>query len=372
MRTVLLILVAAALNAATAPATIDLRVENAPLATLIERIARQCDAGLVVDRSAIAILEQVITLRADDAPWDKAIELIASEYGVAISLDGQRLRVTHADEEFRRRLELRFYDVRSLTAGITAFPGPELDLPYPGEEGSRLLPPVEDTAAPAIAEFAEVLRAHVMPRTWERAGVSLAEFGGSLAIITVPEAHAAIADMLARFEATAARQLVCRIYDLGADAAVPGPVVDAAAWKAMQADAGVPIGVTLMRDQQQNCHAAILQRSFFADVDTVQSRDDPIASIASHGLVVDAHPSVTIGGVLAIIRFSATIEHAETATTFSDAAGQAMVAIETPSNRVASVRDTRLIPLGGAALYRAGDRTIAVEFEVIDQAIDQR
>lgn len=369
MRLLLLTLVCICATSAERPATLDLHVENAPLATLIERIARQCDAGLAVDASAMGKLTDAISLRADEATWEQASALLADQYGIAIDLIGDRLHVTSADAEFRKRLVMRFYDIRTLTAGMTAFPGPELTTPQAGDWGSRMLPPIEDTAPPELNEFIEIARTYVAPASWDRGGVSIEEYGGSMVIIQTPEAHADLADLLIRLEAGAARQLVCRVYEVGG--AIPeGAVIDQARWNDLLPRAGQPIGVAVMRDGQQNNFYAASQRAVITEADIVSGVTDPVVTVIGNGISVDVRPQLTIGGVVAEMRLQATRSQSFTSSDLNNAGGETIVAIAKPANDVVAIGDTRLIPAGGAALYRVGDRTIAVAFEVHDYAAD--
>jgi hypothetical protein len=215
LRSLIPLALVSAASAAQQPATIDLRIEKAPLLQLIERLARQCDAGLVVDAAALPALQKEVTIHATDAKWDQAMELLANEYGLALRLVGDRIEVASADEEQRKRIELRFYDISTLTKGIDSYPSPDLDIPEPGGEGSRLLPEIMDVAPPELNEVVEILKGRVAPGTWDRAGVAIQEFEGRLAIAQTPEVHAQIAALLAEMERVAARQVVCRTFDLG-------------------------------------------------------------------------------------------------------------------------------------------------------------
>jgi hypothetical protein len=354
----------AAAPAAQQPATIDLHTENAPLLQLVERISRQCDAGLVVDSAAVPSLGKEVTIQARDAKWDQAMDLLANEYGIAVHLVGDRLEITSVDEEQRKRLEVRFYDIRTLTTGVAAYPSPELDIPEPGGEGSRLLPPIEDTAPPELNEVVEIVKARVAPGTWDRAGVAIEDFNGAVVITQTPEVHAEIAALLVELERVAARQVICRAWDLG-PGAPSAATLDAEGWRQASAKAGSPIAVFPARDGQQNHHFSGVQRAYIADADVVQTVMDPIAAVVSSGLTVDLVPSVTVGGVLVTTRLSATIAQGQAASVVRDGAGDPEAAIELPSRTIASGRDLRLVPPGGAALYAIGDRTYALTFEVV-------
>ena len=170
------------LSAAAQPATLDLRADKQPLFTLVERIARQCDAGLIIHHELQARMATEVTIIAKDAKWADAMALLAGEYRIVLKLVGDRLEISDADHEFRKRLVAVTYDLRPLTASMTGFPGPSLDIPEPGGVGSRLLPGIEADSKPEITEFIEIVQRQVAPDSWVRDGVSVHEFNGDMVV----------------------------------------------------------------------------------------------------------------------------------------------------------------------------------------------
>ena len=369
IRPLLLITVlAGTVSAAAQPATLDLRADKQPLFTLVERIARQCDAGLIIHHDLQARMEGQVTIIAKDAKWDDAMALLASEYHITLKLAGDRLEVSDADREFRKRLVAVTYDLRSLTASMTGFPGPDLDIPEPGGVGSRLLPPIEPESKPEINEFIEIVQRQVAPDSWRRDGVGVHEFNGAMVVTQVPEIQAQVAALIAQLERATARQVVCRCYRLHQAPADSGPVLDGKAWQALAANLPAPVATFLTLDEQQNHHFSGQQRAYIADADVNQEAFDPIVSVLSSGLAIDIEPHVTISGVLATMRLDGTTAQRLGVVQVADGRGQKLVAIDTPDTTTDNSRDTRMVSPGGAALYRFGERTYAVTFEVLDYA----
>jgi hypothetical protein len=357
-----------ALAAAAQPATLDLRADKQPLFALVERIARQCDAGLIVHHELQARMQAPVTIIAKDAKWNDAIALLASEYHIALKLAGDRLEVTDADGEFRKRLVMVTYDLRHLTAVLDSFPGPDLDIPEPGGAGSRLLPPIEPETKPEINEFIEIVQKQVAPESWTREGVAIEDYNGAMVVTQVPEIQAQVAALIAQFERTTARQVVCRCYRLAQAPGEGAPVLDAKAWQAAAQGLAPPVATFVTLDEQGNHHFSGVQRAYIADADVNQETFDPIVSILSSGLGVDVEPRVTISGVLATVRLDATIAQRFTVAQVNDGRGQKLLPLEMPDASSDTSRDTRLVPPGGAALYRFGERTYALTFEVLDYA----
>ena len=164
IRTLLLsLLVASVLNAATQPAIIDLRADKEPLFTLIERIARQCDAGLLIHHSLQERMDAEVTVVAKDAKWADAMALLSNEYHIVITVNGDRIEIDDADRDFRKRLVTITYDVRSLTASMVYFPGPELSIPEPGGNGSRLITLASSENVQQIDDLITLVKNQVAP-----------------------------------------------------------------------------------------------------------------------------------------------------------------------------------------------------------------
>jgi hypothetical protein len=365
MRAVLLMLALCPwAGAASQPATVDLRVEKATLSALIERIAKQCDAGVAMHTGVEAAMRQQVTVMAKDAKWSDAVSLLEHEYNVTIALVGDRLEVSDADSEFAKRLVRRMYDVRTLVIPEESFPGVDLDIPEPGGRGAMLLPPITSDRKPETSQIAEVLK-QVRPESWQRGGVSIEIYQGGLVVWQLPEVHDEILALLQRLERAAARQVVCRIYRLAKPPADASTVVTGDQWMAIGPSAGAPIGCFVSLDQQVNHLFAGVQQTYIADADVVQQAYDPIVTVLSQGLCVEVEPHVTIDGIVATTRLTATVEQDGGSAPVIDARGKALVTIKAPRLRADLARDTRLIPRGGAAIYRFGDRTYAVSFEAV-------
>ena len=361
------LLVASVLNAATQPATLDLRADKEPLFTLIERIARQCDAGLLIHHSLQERMDAKVTVVVKDAKWADAMALLSNEYRIVITVNGDRIEIDDADRDFRKRLVTTIYDVHSLTTYLANFPGPELAIPEPGGTGSRLLGPNSSEKIQQLDELITLVKNQVAPNSWELSGTSLEEFSGQIVVTHVPEIQTQVAELIAQLERTTARQVICRCYRLPQ---VPdsSAIIDAKAWQALSANLPTPVAVFVSLDEQQNHHFSGQQRAYLADADVNQGAFDPVMSIMNTGIAFDIEPHVTINGVLATVRLSATSAQRWSIAQVNDAKGQPLMPIETPEVTSDNSRDTRMVPLGGASLYRFGDHAYAITFEVLDHA----
>lgn len=363
LRHALLLAVCAGAHAAAQPETVDLRVEGQTLFTLIERVARQCDAGLSVHHAVQDRLETEVTINARDARWQDAMQLFRSQYRLAVRLDGDRLVVEDADAAHRREVVAVRYDIRALRAEKSSRPGPLLSLPEPGGTGAMLLPPIEAAERLPLASLIETIRQRVAPASWTSPGVAIEEHAGDLVIVHRPAVQQQVAALLAELEGRLLRQVQIRVWRMPDDAGDGPAILDRAGFAARRAGLGAPSLAFVTGDDQQNHAWSGQLRHVLADVDVVQSRLDPIISALAGGLAVDVHPLITRAGLRLTVRFDGTAPAAAAQAPVRDAAGTVITQLDLPAQERDTARLTVVVPDGGAAVLRFGQRAYAIQAE---------
>lgn len=355
----------ALLPGAEIPAELDLRAKAQPLATVLESIADQCNAGLIVHRDVQERLDEKVTLVGRKTSWAEASRWLADDYRMTMKLVGEHLEIGDADREFRARLVSHTYDIRTLTMTMGSFPGPQLDLPEAGGVGSRLLPPIEPDSIPALNDFVQLIQRYIAPQSWEIEGVGIKEFKSTLIIVQVPEVHQRIAEFIAQLERTAARQVVIRCFRLPA-AGPLSSVLDAQAWSGLAKSVTAPVGVVMSSDEQRNHHFSGTQRLIITDADVNQESFDPVVSMISEGLVVDVETAVTNAGVVTTTRLSSASKLNTTLSKLRTPTGVDLSTLDLVDVHQDRTSDTRVIPTGGAAIYAFAGQVYALQVEVLD------
>ncbi len=367
IRIVLLALCTAPLFSAAIPEQLDLRANREPLSEVLESIAKQCGAGLVVPQFVQGRLNGEVTLTARKASWADASRWLADEFRMTMHLVGERLEIGDADRAFRDRLISVTYDIRALTQAqtISSFPGPDLEIPEPGAVGSRRLLAIEANKFPELRDFVKIVQSQVAPNTWEIDGVQIQDFSVPLVIVQVPEVHQQIAALIVTLERAAARQVIVRCHRLPAGTPQT-TVLDAATWATVAKGLAAPIGVVQLLDEQMNSHFSGTQRGVIADADVVQDSFYPVLSVISDGLTFDLDVHVTNAGVVTTTRFATTAKQVITPTPITSTQGKVLAPIDLIASEHGYTRDTRVIPDGGAALYQVGGQVYALSVEVLD------
>ena len=138
-----------------------------------------------------------INLKVDAVPVKDALEFVMELAGLKYSLQNEAVFIS-TEEGLQGKTEMRIYDIRDLTLGLTQFPGPELTIPEPGGTGSQLIPEIEDQDPPSLDELMEIIQIVVDPESWDADGVGLEEYNGSMVITQTPEIHEKVESLLAQ------------------------------------------------------------------------------------------------------------------------------------------------------------------------------
>ncbi|HAT09247.1 MAG TPA: hypothetical protein DCS97_01310 [Planctomycetes bacterium] len=368
IRRTLAALACAAACSAAQPATVDLHADGKPLLTVIEALADACEAGLSIEAEVHPRLAASVRLAIDDARWADALRLLRDQYRLAITLDGARLRVGDADAADRSRLVVRVYDVRHLHLAPVDRPGPSLHTPQPGGTGSQLLPPAAASGASTLDLMQTVIQ-EVGAGAWsETIGTAIEDRNEALVVTQLPEVHERIAAILAGLERDLLRQVQVRLWRLPADRAGLGAPRNAAEVATITAPLGAPqLTVVTAPGQRAHGHAGVARR-YISDSDVVQERHDPITATLLDGLMLDVTPSPTRAGIVVTCRFQAAATTTMAETQVQDDTGRPLLAIALPDRRLESLRQTVVIPDGGAAILRSGSGAWLVQTQLYPPA----
>jgi hypothetical protein len=358
-----------ALPGVETPDTVDLRLDKAPLLELVQDLAEASQVGLVADESVVDRLASKHSIYAKDVPWADALTLLESEYRLTITMADGMMVVSDAREVFRERLELRFYDVRHLLNGTTQFPGALPDDAGTVSNATLIMPEIADEDPPEMGALMELLMTVVDPESWDEDGVAIDEWQGQLAVVHVPEAHEAIAATLLRLEALRTRSVVATVWRAPIGAVGDATVIDGEAAKAVIGDLGQAIGVVILGDGQRNHHFAGTLRWRTTGMGKSAETFIPERTLTAEGLAVDLETVVTIGGVVVTSRISDRSSTEERSRSLSVGEHQ-LPEVALRDVAFADLRDSRLVPAGGAAVYRMGAEALIIRFDVL-QALEK-
>lgn len=150
-----------------------------------------------------------VTLNLKDVPLSQALDFLCDEAGAgSVRLAARADRgviVITTEEDVSREVESRVYDVRDLVVADAQFmsggslsltaPSPTTTAPSPGPVG-----PYSDS----LDRLKQIVTDSIAPDSWRDAGgtvSSILDFDGLLIIVTTPEYHQQIADLLDKIRA---------------------------------------------------------------------------------------------------------------------------------------------------------------------------
>jgi hypothetical protein len=362
----LLAWLATSAHAAAVPERVDLTLDAAPLLDAVEALARQCRAGVIADPDCSDRLAGRVTWHLVKVPWDRALAMLADDHGLRVVLAGDHLQVTLATRSAPYpELTTVTYDLRVLTEALHDRKGPNLEPPAP--QGSHIGPPTEPESKPEINEFIELVQKFVAPDAWKGEGVAISEYNGAVMVTQLPAVQQLIKAAFAQLERRRATQLVCRFYRLATPPAAAGATLDAAQWAGVAPTATLAEAALAHHGKRQHI-ASGHERLYVQDLDLNQFVHVPIVAALGTGIDLDLTATATIADVLVDLRLMATVDAQWPTREVSDDHGQVLGVITTPRLATDTSSDTRLIPPGGAAIYRCGTRAYALTCEVLSDA----
>lgn len=175
---------------------ITLDFTDTDLADVVAFLQRVTNANIVLDNKVIAANPPPVTLRVEKMKMRFVLDFIMKITSLKYTLRNEAIFISN-EEGTRGDLFMKLYDVRDLTHAMASFPGPSLEIPEPGGQGSQLLPPIEPETRPETAEFIDIIKQVVAPATWtDGNGTSVEEYNGAMVVTQSAEVHAQVDELL--------------------------------------------------------------------------------------------------------------------------------------------------------------------------------
>ena len=175
---------------------VTLDFQDSELVDVVAFLQQTTKVNIILDPKVVAAGTPPVPLRVEAMKLRNVFEFIMKLTGLTYTLRDEALFITNA-EGVRGDVFMKLYDIRDLTHAMTNFPGPELAIPEPGGNGSKLLPPIAASEAPpAVDEFITIIKAVVSPATWELAGNSIEDFNGQMVVTQSAAVHKQVEELL--------------------------------------------------------------------------------------------------------------------------------------------------------------------------------
>lgn len=176
---------------------ITLDFQDTDLADVVSFLQRVTNANMVLDPRVAAAAPPPVTLRVERMKLKFVLDFIMKITGLKYTLRNEAIYISN-EQGTRGDLFMKLYDVRDLTHAMASFPGPSLEIPDPGGEGSQLLPPIEPDETPQTDEFIQIIQSVVAPASWsDESGTTIQEYNGSMVVTQSTDVHDQI-DILLR------------------------------------------------------------------------------------------------------------------------------------------------------------------------------
>jgi general secretion pathway protein D len=165
------------------------------LEDVVTFLQRVTNVNIIIDPAVLTTSPPPVTLTVDHTPLKSVLDLIMRVTNLNYVLKDEAIYISNT-QGVRGDVYMKLYDVRDLTHAMQSFPGPELDIPDPGGQGAKLLPPVEPDAHPDTQEFIDIIQHVVAPNEWASPGVSIEEYQGAMVITQTADVHRQVEELL--------------------------------------------------------------------------------------------------------------------------------------------------------------------------------
>ena len=174
---------------------VTLDFQDHDLVDVLAFLQRITNVNIVLDPKVVAASPPPVTLRVEAMKLRYVLEFIMKLTNLSYTLRDEAIYISSA-QGLRGDIFMKLYDIRDLTHAMESFPGPDLSIPEPGAQGSRLLPPIEPETKPEINEFIEIIQKVVAPDSWKADGVAIQEYNGAMVVTQTADVHKQIAELL--------------------------------------------------------------------------------------------------------------------------------------------------------------------------------
>jgi len=153
------------------------------------------NVNIIIDPAVQAAQPPPVTLVVDHTKLKYVLDLVMKVTNLNYVLKDEAIYISNT-QGVKGDVYMKLYDVRDLTHAMQSFPGPELDIPDPGGQGAKLLPPVEPEVHPDTQEFIDIIQHVVAPNDWSNPGVSIEEYQGAMVITQTADVHRQVEQLL--------------------------------------------------------------------------------------------------------------------------------------------------------------------------------
>ena len=210
----------------------------------------------------------------------------------------------------------------------------------------------------------EIIQRTVAPESWSLPNVAINEIGNAVVVTHTAEVHARIAALLNDLARQRRRLVTLRLHRLTAAPPGNGDVLDAAGWSALGAQ--IPAVALVLREGEAGYHFSGVQRNHLADEHVEHGIHRPLVAALATGTILEALPMPIANGVRVRLHLNLSSAPTWTPAALRDDHEQPLFTLLRPEIRRDQISTTRLIPTGGATLFRFGERIYALTADVVD------
>ncbi len=151
-------------------------------------------ANIILDPRVASGTPPTVTMSVGKMRLKHALDFVMKLTSLKYAIRDEAIYVS-TPEGIRGDAFEKIYDIRDLTHQLRSFPGPEIQLPEPGQAGVQILPPIESREVQEASSFIDIVRQVVAPQSWDDVR-TITDLNGMMMVRQTSDVHGQIEELL--------------------------------------------------------------------------------------------------------------------------------------------------------------------------------
>ncbi len=179
------------------------------LLEVIAYLQQVSGANIILDPRVVSNNPPTVTMRVEKMRLKHALDFVMKLTALKYAVRDEAIYVSTPEGIQGDSFE-KIYDIRDLTHQLRSFPGPEIQLPEPGQAGISLLPPIESREVQEAGSFIQIVQQVVAPQSWNDQN-TITDLNGMMMVRQSSDVHAQIEELLRQLRNQSGTQIHVKV-----------------------------------------------------------------------------------------------------------------------------------------------------------------
>jgi general secretion pathway protein D len=179
------------------------------LLEVIAYLQQVSGANIILDPRVAGSNPPTVTMRVEKMRLKHALDFVMKLTTLRYAIRDEAIYIS-TPEGIQGDSYEKIYDIRDLTHQLRSFPGPEIQLPEPGQAGINVLPPIESREASQASNFIDIVRQVVAPQSWNDQN-TITDLNGMMMVRQTGAVHEQIEELLRQLRNQSGTQIHVKV-----------------------------------------------------------------------------------------------------------------------------------------------------------------